>query len=697
MSKSAQLKIGDKVQSKCKVNFGAKGIISSIIGNGNRKKFVVDWDLGSQSIHGLRGICRDGQLPLQKQYTQPTKRRKTAVALLDEEGSTYDDSTSSSEEYSEEGESDTELPSNHNSDVQHDDQDQDVPRDRNLFPHGRQWELLPDLVFDPAVHDKFTQETRIKWNQVEQLKSIQDRTEIDYFFHFYPMQTVQQTLNCMGERLARKRYNPISKGEFFKWLGIRLAMTIEPRRGGIQAYWKEGEDPHTFSLGASMGSRAKMSRHRFEEIQECLAFCSMHDGIAPEDDPWKEIRLIIDGFNDNRQQGIIPGSHIAVDEVMSAWYGAEATWVAEGMPHVTKIPRKPEGEGAEMKALADGQTKILIRLDVMEGKEHQRKKAFADIGSEGTAVTLRLTQPWFGSGRVVHADSAFSSVKTCMALRQYGLHFMGIIKTAHKEYPLTYLTSKADEYGTGKVKPRGGHLLLRSTMGPDDSTHPPIFALGWYDKKGKYLISSCGTTLPGIPCKRPRFKKIVNNDGFYETVAYTKEVRRPAMVEEFFSCFSSIDIHDHYRQGSLEMERQWVTRRWHHRIFCTVLGICIVDSFFAQKFEVTMINHEPNDFNTFCGRLARQLIFNEFLGNIMPTRDGTENEQVYVTQHTPNSLASLDAYKDKRAQRKCKVCKMKTAMFCNGCSNPPNEILPLCSGMKDRDCFAAYHCQQGIN
>ena len=24
-------------------------------------------------------------------------------------------------------------------------------------------------------------------------------------------------------------------------------------------------------------------------------------------------------------------------------------------------------------------------------------------------------------------------------------------------------------------------------------------------------------------------------------------------------------------------------------------------------------------------------------------------------------------------------------MFCNGCLNPPNEILPLCSGMKDRD------------
>ncbi|KAL5474977.1 hypothetical protein EMCRGX_G027018 [Ephydatia muelleri] len=131
-------------------------------------------------------------------------------------------------------------------------------------------------------------------------------------------------------------------------------------------------------------------------------------------DPWKEIRLIIDGFNDNRQQGIIPGSHIAVDE--------------------------PEGEGAEMKALADGQTKILIRLDVMEGKEHQRKKAFADIGSEGTAVTLLSPNHGLGVAELF-CCSAFSSVKTCMALRIWP-SFMGIIRLLTK-YPLTYLTSKA--------------------------------------------------------------------------------------------------------------------------------------------------------------------------------------------------------------------------------------------------------------
>ena len=114
---------------------------------------------------------------------------------------------------------------------------------------------------------------------------------------------------------------------------------------------------------------------------------------------------------------------MVVDEVMSAWRGAEGKYSAEGLPHVTKIARKPEGVGAEIKALADGESNIMLRLDIMEGKDRQREKPFADVGSEGTAITLRLSQPYFGSGRVIHADSAFSSVRTCLELRkQPALH-----------------------------------------------------------------------------------------------------------------------------------------------------------------------------------------------------------------------------------------------------------------------------------
>ena len=121
---------------------------------------------------------------------------------------------------------------------------------------------------------------------------------------------------------------------------------------------------------------------------------------------------------------------------------------------------------------------------------------------------------------------------------------------------------------------------------------------------------------------------IVNNE--YETRVPYKEIPRPSLVEEFYSCFSAIDVHGHYRQGSLEMERNWVTRKWYHRIFTTILGICIVDAFYAYKLEMKQARKDPQDFTYFVGRLAYQLVFNPFWGEGMNLRDhddDLENEE----------------------------------------------------------------------
>ena len=50
---------------------------------------------------------------------------------------------------------------------------------------------------------------------------------------------------------------------------------------------------------------------------------------------------------------MVPGQPVVLDDCMSSWTGSEAD-VAEGMPHKTKIERKPEGVGAELKAMACG-------------------------------------------------------------------------------------------------------------------------------------------------------------------------------------------------------------------------------------------------------------------------------------------------------------------------------------------------------
>ena len=147
------------------------------------------------------------------------------------------------------------------------------------------------------------------------------------------------------------------------------------------------------------------------------------------------IRCFIEDFKLTRKRNCIPSCHIVVDECMSSWNGADGEFVAEEMPHKTKVARKPEGVGAEMKSLACGETGILLKLDIMEGKEANQRKDYAQLYGEGTAVTLRLTQEYYGTGRVFHADSAFSSVKTLLALQERGLHFMGMVKNSTQRVP----------------------------------------------------------------------------------------------------------------------------------------------------------------------------------------------------------------------------------------------------------------------
>ena len=60
---------------------------------------------------------------------------------------------------------------------------------------------------------------------------------------------------------------------------------------------------------------------------------------------------------------------------------------------------------------------------------------------------------------------------------------------------------------------------------------------------------------------------------------------RPVVIEMFFRHFAAIDIHDHLRQGLLQIERAWKTNTWEHRIFGTMLGIIVTNAFLLYRYE----------------------------------------------------------------------------------------------------------------
>ena len=91
------------------------------------------------------------------------------------------------------------------------------------------------------------------------------------FLSIYPVRGIGKTLEYTNVNMLTHSYIPLTKGEFFKYLGLRLAMACEPKRGAIPVYWDEGLQPGTIYSGASFGERFGMSRHRFENITQCLS------------------------------------------------------------------------------------------------------------------------------------------------------------------------------------------------------------------------------------------------------------------------------------------------------------------------------------------------------------------------------------------------------------------------------------------
>lgn len=56
-----------------------------------------------------------------------------------------------------------------------------------------------------------------------------------------------------------------------------------------------------------------------------------------------------------------PGKFLCVDEIMSSLKGLSSHFDALGILHQSKIARKPEGEDAEMKAMACGECGYSVR------------------------------------------------------------------------------------------------------------------------------------------------------------------------------------------------------------------------------------------------------------------------------------------------------------------------------------------------
>jgi hypothetical protein len=111
--------------------------------------------------------------------------------------------------------------------------------------------------------------------------------------------------------------------------------------------------------------------------------------------------------------------------------------------------------GLEMKCCADGESCIMLKLE--------RMHLWISINRLWclctTPVILRLVSFWFGTGRVVIADTLFASLLTCKQLLLFGLFFIGVVKKAIKGYPVQF----ANQFEASNPH-RGDEIVITTTV-----------------------------------------------------------------------------------------------------------------------------------------------------------------------------------------------------------------------------------------
>ena len=188
--------------------------------------------------------------------------------------------------------------------------------------------------------------------------------------------------------------------------------------------------------------------------------------------------------------------------------------------------------GNEIKNMCDGMSKIVINLELYEGKDIMSGKNHVREYRTTTATTLHLTEPYHGSGRCVIADSSFGSMKCASELMKRGLYSIMLVKRAHKDFPCQLLGEETSQRGEWKAYTA-------------DKDGVKLQACRFRDLKVKDFISTCSSAIPGLPRK----------------TKHHGNVTRPKVAEEYLKYAAAIDIHNHYRNGSVGLEDIWKQKK----------------------------------------------------------------------------------------------------------------------------------------
>lgn len=191
------------------------------------------------------------------------------------------------------------------------------------------------------------------------------------------------------------------------------------------------------------------------------------------------------------------------------------------------------------------------------------------------------------------------------ALESNGLYAVACVKTATSNFPKAYLQNQ--QYPT-----RGAYVTMQGEL---EGT--ALIAISWRDfsntkaakseGKLKMFIATAGSNARG----EDHVKKRYSADG--KRVEF--KVQRPQIVVEYYNSANAIDVHNHLRQGGLNLEEAWRTETWWMRLYATFVGMIETNAYLAYSRLHPRADRDPShdiSHRRFTDTLAYALCHNTF-------------------------------------------------------------------------------------
>jgi hypothetical protein len=154
------------------------------------------------------------------------------------------------------------------------------------------------------------------------------------------------------------------------------------------------------------------------------------------------------------------------------------------------IDQKPEN-GCEIQNAACGRSGVMLQIRLVKSLDEFDNEIIPESElNHGTKILKELVEHWARSNWCVCADSYFASVNAAEAMKSIGLRFIGVVKTATKQFPMSYLSNI-------ELLQRGDFKGLVSKS--EDGSQASLLSFVWMDCDRQYFIASASSIDAGTP------------------------------------------------------------------------------------------------------------------------------------------------------------------------------------------------------